>query len=241
MLLVACSAALAVTPYAGAEWRPLSRGDLTWVDEGDTSGLLVAGLDGFVRPQLMAYAGAWVSPHIGAHASLGVARLQTTTWSEEVYVQRHWGVVRPAFDVRVSLLARHDRRPIPWLFIGGHVDLPSARDTSNGYTRDELELANRTATLDRIRLGAIGSRLGAGVDVGLIPAVRLGLQWAIDWQRTLFKGSDPTAITQWVSAEGALLLEFHWPRKEASQEAEDEEAAGDDPDQETPAAPKNDP
>ena len=88
-------------------------------------------------------------------------------------------------------------------------------DASNGYTADEREAANRDATLDRIRLGAAGSRFAAGADLGLLPSLRIGLQWALDWQRTLFKGSDPTAITQWVTAEGALLLELHWPAREA--------------------------
>src|SRR5688572_3054735 len=121
MVLVACTAALAATPYAGLEWRPLSRGDLSSVAEGDTTGLLVGGNDGFVRPPLTPCAGAGVSPNIGLHGSLGVARLQSTSWSEDVWVQRHWGVVRPAFDARVSLLSRDDPRPIPWLSLGGHI------------------------------------------------------------------------------------------------------------------------
>lgn len=216
MLPLLCAASWAATPYLGVEWRPLSRGDLTWVDEGDTSGLAVGGLDGIARPQLMAYGGAWFSEHVGAHAALGIARLQTTTWVEDVYVQRHWGVVRPAFDVRIALLPRSDPRPSPWVFIGTHIDLPSSRDTSNGYSDEEEVQANRTATLDRLRLGAIGGRLGFGADLALTPALHLGLQTAVDWQRSLFATQDPSVATSWVSAEAALLLELHWgPAPEA--------------------------
>jgi hypothetical protein len=225
MWLIACGTALASTPYAGLEWRPLSRGDLAWIEEGDTTGLLVGGSDGFVRPQLGAYAGAWVTERVGMHASLGVARVQSTSWAGDVYVQRHWGVVRPAFDVRVALLSRDDGRPVPWLFLGGHLDVPSSRATSNGYTAEEREAAARAATLDRIRLGGIGGRLGAGADLGLLPSLRLGMQWSLGWQRTLFKGSEPTAITQWVVADGALLVEIQWPRRQeaASEEVPPEE------------------
>ncbi|MEZ4240801.1 MAG: hypothetical protein R3F59_32530 [Myxococcota bacterium] len=207
--------ALAAAPYAGLEWRPLSRGDLAWVLEGDSTGLLVGPDDGFVRPQLAPYAGAWVTQHVGLHASLGVARLTTTSWAGDVYVQHHWGVIRPAFDVRVALLRRDDPRPSPWLFAGAHLDAPSSRATSNGYTQEERDAAREAAALDRVRLGGVGGRIGAGVDVQLLPAVRLGGQWALGWQRTLFRGADPTAITQWLAAEGSLLLEVHWPQKPA--------------------------
>lgn len=211
MVWLALAGAHAATPYVGVEWRPLSRGDLTWVDEGDTTGLVVGGLDGIARPQLLAYGGAWLTDHVGAQASLGVARLQTTTWVGDVFTQRHWGVVRPGVDLRVSALERSDPRPIPWMLLGAHVDVPSARDTSNGYTGDESVAAQETATADRRRLGALGGRLGAGVDVALRPELRVGLQYALDWQRSLFADADPATISSWLSAEAALLVEIHWP------------------------------
>jgi hypothetical protein len=213
MMALWAASAWATTPYVGLEWRPLSRGDLTWVDQGDTTGLAVGGLDGFARPQLLAYGGAWVTEHVAVQGALGVARLQTTTWEGDVYEQRHWGVVRPEADIRVSLLPRSDPRPIPWLFLGAHVDIPSTRDTSNGFTQEELDAAQETARSDRMRLGAIGGRLGAGADLGLLPTLRLGMQWAVDWQRSLYVDTDPATASSWLSAEGALLLEFQWPEK----------------------------
>jgi hypothetical protein len=214
MLHVWSTLAAAATPYVGVEWRPLSRGDLLWVAEGDTTGLAVGGLDGFARPQLLAYGGAWITEHVGVHGSLGVARLKSTSWVGDIYEQRHWGVIRPEIDVRVSLLSRSDPRPNPWLFLGPHADIPSARDISNGYTEEEQELADRSATIDRIRLGAVGGRFGAGVDYGLLPELHLGLLCALDWHRSLYRGSDPAVTTAWLVAEAALLLEFHWPGRQ---------------------------
>lgn len=222
MVPLLCAASLAATPYVGAEWRPLSRGDLLWITEGNTTGLGVGGLDGFVRPQLSLYGGAWVSPHFGLQGSIGAARLQTTTWTGEIYEQRHWGVIRPGVDFKFSILERSDPRPIPWISFGPHIDLPSARDTSNGYTEEEQELADRSATVDRVRLSAIGARLGAGVDYGLLPALRVGLFTALDWQRSLFRGTDPAVVTSWATVEAAILLEFHWPQAEREEETSEQ-------------------
>lgn len=211
MLALLAAAATAATPYLGVEWRPLSRGDLAWVEGGNTTGVSVGGSDGFVRPQLAAYGGAWVTERVGVHGGLGIARLQTTTWEKDVYTQRHWGVLRPAIDVRASLLPRVDPRPIPWVVLGAHVDIPSARDTSNGYTKGEQVEADRTAAVDRARLGAIGSRIGVGADVGLLAALRVGVQWTVDWQRSLFLGAGD-GVSSFVSTEGALILELVWHR-----------------------------
>jgi hypothetical protein len=213
MIALLGAAAVAATPYFGAEWRPLSRGDLTWVLDGATTGLVVGGLDGFVRPQVVPYGGAWLGRRVGVHGSIGMARLQTTTETDGVVSQRHWGVVELASDVRFALLERTDPRPNPWLFLGGHVDLPSARDTSDGYTEDEQELADEGATADRRQLGGFGARLGVGADLGVLPYLRLGLSWCAVWHRGSFPGADPTDATSFVSAEGALLLQLEWPRR----------------------------
>jgi hypothetical protein len=212
MIAVLCAAAVAATPYFGAEWRPLSRGDLAWVLEGQTTGLVVGGLDGFVRPQIVPYGGAWFWDRLGIHGSLGMARLQTTTDTDDVVSQRHWGVVELAADVRVALLKRTDPRPNPWVFVGGHVDVPSARDVSDGYTDDEQELADETATADRERLGGAGARLGVGADLRVLPYLTLGLSWCALWHRSAFTGDGPSDTTSFVSAEGALLLQLEWPK-----------------------------
>jgi hypothetical protein len=213
-----CAGAWAAVPYVGVEWRPLSRADLTWVDEGDTSGLLVGASDGIVRPLLQAYGGAWVTDHVGVQGGLGLARLQTTTWEEDTFSQRHWGVLRPSGDVRVSMLSRTDPRPVPWAFLGAHLDIPSARDVSNGYTPEEDVAAQQISTAERRRLGGIGGRAGLGVDLALRPELRVGLQWGVDWQRSLFLADDPGTASSFVAGEAAVLLEVHWPRPDPPEE-----------------------
>src|SRR5690606_31447825 len=54
----------AAEPYAGVEWRPLSRADLAWVEEGRTSGAGVGELDGTVRPALQAHGGLWLGERV---------------------------------------------------------------------------------------------------------------------------------------------------------------------------------
>ena len=141
----------AATPVFGLEWRPLGRADLAWVEEGRTSGLAVAELDGAVRPSLSAFFGAWVSNRTAILGSLGIARLTTTTWTpaaeeggEDTFQSRHWGVVRPEIDVRFAPWG-HDRNPSAFLLAGVYGDIPSARDVSNAYTEEEQATADEAS------------------------------------------------------------------------------------------------
>lgn len=205
------AAALAAEPYVALEWRPLGRSDLTWVQEDRTSGLLVGSLDGFARPQAQLDVGAWLTDHVALQGSLGVARMQTTTWVGDVYTQQHWGVVRPGLDAKVRLGAPPPGLPVPWALAGVHVDLPSARDVSNGYDEAQQVTADETATADRMRLGAFGGRLGVGVEQRLIGGLSLGAQYTLQWQRSLFVDTDPRTITSLTTGEAAVLLLFDWP------------------------------
>ncbi|MBX2803431.1 MAG: hypothetical protein KTR31_37470 [Myxococcales bacterium] len=205
-------AAAAPVPVMGLEWRPLSRGDLTWVIDGNGTGLTVGGLDGFAHPSLSAFGGAWLTRRVGVFGSLGVARLQNTTRVGGVTTQRHWGVVRPGVDTRLTLFARDSDKPVPWLLVGTHVDVPSARDVSNGYTDEEQELADEAATADRLRLGAVGARLGVGASLDVSTHLTVGMQYALTWQRSLFVGNDPAAVSSLILGQAALLASFRWPR-----------------------------
>ena len=53
--------------------------------------------------------------------------------------------------------------------------------------------------------------LGLGADLGITPYLRVGAQWAVDWQRSLFLG-EGRAVTSFLSTEGALLVELVWDR-----------------------------
>jgi hypothetical protein len=211
-MLVLTAASAGTTPYVGAALRPLGRGDVAWVLEGRTTGLVVGGLDGFVRPPLTSYAGAWLGERVGMQGSVGVARLQNTTVADEILTQRHWGVVRTGIDARFAFIdVSTPRTPIPWVFVGTHVDIPSARDVSAGYSDEEVAAADQAATVDRSRLGAFGARVGIGVDYRVWPGVALGLQTGLQWQRSLFIADDPLSVTSWLAGDTALLLQFEWP------------------------------
>jgi len=204
---------LGPSPYMTFEWRPLSRGDLTVVEEQRTSGLLVSSVDGFARPQVQLDVGAWVTDNLAVQGSVGVARASVTTWTGTVYSQQHWGVVRPGFDLKLRPGRRTPGLPVPWALLGGHVDIPSSRDVSNGYTVEEQLDADDAADIDRVRLGALGARVGVGVEQRIVGGLSIGAQYAAQWQRSLFVRRDPVTIESQVFGEASLLLVFDWPRR----------------------------
>lgn len=207
------AAALAAEPYGGVEWRPLSRSDLAWVGDGLTSGAAVGEFDGAVRPSLQAHAGAWLGRRLALGGSIGVARMQQTARSHEVWRQRHRGVVRPSLDLRLALAEAAPRRATPWLLLGAHADLPSARDVSNGYTDEEQRAADRAAAAERRRLGGFGGRVGIGAEYPVTPGVAIGASYALQWHRTAAFGDDFASAGQWLVGEGSLWLLFRWPRE----------------------------
>jgi hypothetical protein len=199
-----------VTPLAGVEWTPLSRGDLTWVDDDRTTGVAVGELDGLVRPAMTGFGGVWIGERVGLVAGLGVARLQSTSWVGDVYVARHWGVVRPSMDLRVGILKRELRRPVPWVMLGFHGDIPSSRDVSNGYSEEEQVAADETSYEDRLRLGGLGGRVGAGVDYRLVDGVAIGALYAVEAHWGVLRTSETEVVSSWVSSHASLLLTFEW-------------------------------
>jgi hypothetical protein len=205
-------AAWAAVPYAGLEWRPFGRGDLAWVEDGRTTGLGVGEGDGAVHPALSAFFGDWITPRFALQGSVGVARLTSTTWVGEVWEQRHWGVIRPELDARVALLRPTEGWPLPWVLAGAYADVPSARETSNGYDEVEQEEADLLATADRALLSGVGGRIGLGADLRVHPAFAIGASYTIGLHRSLYLGDDPTIVTTWVAGEASILATFLWDR-----------------------------
>lgn len=199
-----------VRPFAGVEWQPLSRADLVWVDEGRASGTTVGEFDGIVNPTLKAYGGAWLTPRLGLSATVGVARIGNTSEVDQVIRHLHWGVIRPGLDVRFALNERRPYRPVAWILTGGHGDIPSARDVSNGYDETEQLAADDAFAVERAQLSGIGGRTGLGVDYEVLPGLDLGAMWAVGYHRTLWRGPDITLLSQAVSAEASLFLQFRW-------------------------------
>lgn len=211
VLVLSALAAPGVTPILGAELRPLSRADLVWVDEGRTSGTAVGEFDGVARPLFSGYAGFWASRHFGAVFGLGLARMTSTSRADDIYVQRHWGVVRPSVDLRFGWMERLVHRPTPWFLLGFYGDIPSARDVSNGYTEDEQTAADASAETDRLRLGGFGGRLGVGCDYQVLPGFSIGLQVTAGLHRSTYQGGDERFASIWVATDASLLLGFEWP------------------------------
>jgi hypothetical protein len=198
-------------PVFGVDWAPLSRSDLTMVEDGRTSGLGVGEFDGLVRPSLSTYGGAWFGPRVGLMGTLGIARLQSTTWTGDVYEARHWGVVRPGVDLRVGLTRRIAARPTPWVVAGVYGDIPSARDVSNGYDDDEQAAADTAAYEDRLRLGGFGARLGVGAEIRPVPYVSLGLSFVGEAHWGVIRSAEAGVLSSLVSTRTSLLVAFEWP------------------------------
>ena len=219
LLALLVGPALAGTPMAGLEWRPIARSDLVWVADDRATGTAVGEGDGVVRPNLQAFAGAWVSERVGLTGTLGLARLTATTFQGETWINRHRGVIRPGVDLRVSLLRRSDDRPRPLVLVGLYGDIPSARIASEGFDAEEEEQADLDAAVDRARLGGVGARVGLGADLRVHEHVAVGFLWSTRLHRAVLRTSEASTVTAWLSSEAALTVAFEWPRRRSVPEA----------------------
>jgi hypothetical protein len=199
--------------FFGLEVHPLSRSDLSWEADNRVTGLAVGEFDGVVRPSVGAFFGDWLTRRIALQGSIGLARLQNTTWVGDVWEQTHWGVIRPELDARFALALPREHVPQPWILAGLYADIPSVRQSSNGFDEDEQALADEGATADFARLAGLGGRLGFGVDLRILPAFSLGALADVGIHRGLFVGDDPNVVSSWVSGEASLLATFWWDGK----------------------------
>jgi hypothetical protein len=211
-VLLAVRFALAATPIAGIEWRPLGRADLSWVDEARTSGVSVGEFDGTVRPSLMAYGGTWLGSHVCMTGAVGVARLGNLTTADNITTQRWWMVVRPSVDLRVALTERRLRSPVPYLLGGLHFDIPSVGDRSEAYTKKEQAAVDDAVLVEVARLAGAGGRLGAGADYRVVEGVAVGLLYAVEAHRAFWQADEVGFTTTWMAGEASITLQFEWPR-----------------------------
>lgn len=218
-LLWVAAPVLAAQPFAGLEIDPLSRQDLVFVDEGRTSGTGVGELDGTVRSVASAYAGAWITRHVGIAAGLGVAIAQASSRAGDVERQKTIGVFRPSLDVRLGWMERRPRFPIPWFLVGFYGDIPTASDRSTGFTEEEQTAADEASFAELTRLGGFGARVGAAVDYEVLPGLGIGAQVTVGLQRSAYLGADETLTSLWISTEASILLQFTWPDRRKAGEA----------------------
>jgi hypothetical protein len=203
--------AVALRPFFAVEFRPLSRVDLVWVDEGRTSGTTVGEFDGVVRPSLGAMGGLWVNRWFGFSLGLGVAQRATVSFVEEVQVRQRTSVVRPSLDLRFGWARPHLHRPTPWVLLGVYGDVPSVAHRSDAYSEDEQAAADATSQSERIRLGGVGGRVGFGVDYRVLPGFSLGAMASLGVHRSTYQGADSSVATAWLATDASLLLMFEWP------------------------------
>jgi hypothetical protein len=214
LLLPILASAASITPTVGVEWQPFSRADLTWVDSELQSGMTVGEFDGFVNPALGAYGGVWIADQFAVLGSLGVAHLQNTSYSGDVFREQSWAVIRPAVDFRVAFLKRQPHVPSPWFFVGTFTDLAVIADVSNGYTESETESASQSADEDQNKLTGLGVRGGIGVDMHLTKHISLGVLYGISWYTNRLVEDPGHSTSSWLTSRAAILLAFEWPTPE---------------------------
>ena len=201
-------------PMMGVEWVPLSRGDLMWVDEGNTTGTGVGEFDGVLVPALR-FRGGWEGPRLALLGGLSVARSTDTLWAGSGYSQSHEGALRLALDTRYALDAGDRADPIPWVEGGLYGVIPSARVVSDTYTEEEQATAEEGASLTRKTIGGVGLRVGPGFSWFFTDAMSLGATYHL----VVFRGQVLTdaslAISTRVYGEAALLLEARFPSRHA--------------------------
>jgi hypothetical protein len=204
-------ASVALRPFFALEFRPLSRLDLVWVDEGRTSGTTVGEFDGAVRPSMGAMGGLWVNRWFGFSVGLGVAQRSTISLVDDVEVRQHTAVIRPSLDVRLGWARPQLRRPTPWVLLGVYGDVPSVGHRSDAYSEDEQAAADATSETERIRLGGVGGRVGFGVDYRVLPGLSIGAMTSLGLHRSAYQGADSSVATMWLATDASLLLMFEWP------------------------------
>jgi hypothetical protein len=205
--------AFAADPMAGVEFVPFSRADAVQIADGRRTGTGVGEFDGTVWPSLRAFGGAWVSERIGITGHLGLAVMQTSSWSGEHWVRQHLGVVRPGADLRISVLKRSDERPHPLVVVGAYGDIPTASVGSDGFSGAERDQARDDASRERARLGGVGARVGAGVDHRVHRNIVLGFLWSVRGHRAVVRTAETASVSGWWGSEVGLTFTFEWPSK----------------------------
>ena len=196
-------------PVIGVEWAPLSRGDLTWLEEDQSSGTLVGEHDGWLQPALRMY-GGWSQGIWTTVAGLRVARITHTQWAADggATNQSHTGALRPSVDIRRTLTTTSSPSNQLWLESGAWGVVPSARLTSATYSDAEQDDANQEAAQLRARIGGAGLRIGLGASVDVGKGLSLGARTGglLFVGQQLTEGTLMTSVAVW--SETTLLAEM---------------------------------
>ncbi len=203
LALLLSAVSFAAAPFAGLEWRPAPGSDPGFPPESEE-------FQQIIRPSLSAFAGFAASEHLRLSAALGVARSQSSTWLEGGSQQLHLGVVRPSLDARLSLSAPTEGELVPWLMLGLHANLPSARNVSSTHSDEEQDLADQIATEKRSQLAGYGGRLGLGCQWPVNPGVGIGASYAIEAHFSPSTTEEERTLSTWTGSYASLLLFLSW-------------------------------
>ena len=82
MFLLPLISSAQANSFLGLDLVPISRGDLVWLEEEQTSGTLVGEFDGIIQPSLSAYGGLQKENHAWIFG-VGLAHLGSLEWTAD--------------------------------------------------------------------------------------------------------------------------------------------------------------
>lgn len=206
--VLAAEAPRRVDGVVGADWVPLSRGDLAWVAEGEGTGTLVGELDGLLRPSLVAFGGVRVGPWAVLAGLSGAVRRQDV-WTGDDHALFTVATVRPSLDAQRSLV--EPGPPDLWVSVGLHGVVPRVRDTADAYTPAEADAAEADAAELRAALGGGGGRIGLGATVPVAGSLSIGVRvgQVLHLSGSREEAATTLILTSWT--EAALRLQVALP------------------------------
>jgi len=158
-------------PVVGMDWTPLSRADLTWLEDGRSSETGVGEFDGLTRPALAPFAGVRME-HWDFLGSIGLATMRTAQSDDDGTRIQSVGGLRLGVDTQCH--PGETEQVDLWVGLGAYGLIPIARDTADFYSEADAADAEFDSAQARARIGGFGARLGAGVMVPVGETVQVG-------------------------------------------------------------------
>ena len=195
-------------PVVVLDYVPFSRADIYWTQEEWTTGTGVGAFDGMLKPALTPWLGIRKETWTGL-GTIGAARIATITNTgdgKHIYARSS---LRLAIAAQRNIgQAEHAR---PWLGIGTSVIVPFARDQADSYSNAQASEAEFNNSADRARIGGLGARIGAGVDLPVFTGAHLGAHTHLVTHAAASFTETSTEYSLLTWMETALRLEITLP------------------------------
>ena len=207
MIWFLCAVSMA-SPIVGVDYTPLGRQDLAWIEEEQLSGTLVGEFDGLVTSPLEAWGGyRWT--RFAVTGGLGLAWVSTSTWDGQDRSLVVTGTLRPSVDGLWYITPEpDDLRPRAHASLGGYGLIPAATRQSDAFTDEEQDAADTEAESVRSRIGGLGLRLGAGVDLTWNSGLMLGLGYSFVAHRSQLLTEETSTTSLLIWGEAAFVFGF---------------------------------